>query len=247
MEFIKLYENKQLIILDINKQQWFKGNDLASILGYCNKEKAIRMHVDEDDKKKLEDFEPAQIGGVKNLANNGQTIFVNESGLYSLILRSKLPSAKQFKRWVTSEVLPSIRKTGEYKINKDEQDIKKIEKIEKGYKLLNQFGMVTDRDKMFLGTQVKNMLMEDKIIPQNHVIEYPLTRRLLDHRINYTNKMKNNLIKAGQRLRQLYFTKYGKYPEKRNQYVDNALRSVNIYTNEDFDIMDEALSHFFQF
>ena len=85
----------------------FVGKDVATALGYVNVLKAIRTHVDGEDK------------GVNELVTPGGTqriIFINESGLYSLILSSKLPQAKAFKRWVTSEVLPSIRRTGRYEL-----------------------------------------------------------------------------------------------------------------------------------
>ena len=84
---------------------WFVGKDIAVILGYSNPRKALIDHVDEEDKGVTK---CDTLGGVQNLA------VINESGLYSLILSSKLPKAKEFKHWVTSEVLPSIRKHGVY-------------------------------------------------------------------------------------------------------------------------------------
>lgn len=246
MEITKQYNDAQITILNIDNEPWFKGKDIATVLGYVNTNKSIRMHVDEEDQKKYANFGAAQ--NITPLKIDPQTVFINESGLYSLIFSSKLKTAKQFKRWVTSEVLPSIRKTGEYKINKDDQDTKKIKKIMDGINVIEKLGVniLSDRDKSFLGTQVKNLLMDDKLLePTNNIIEYPLTRRLLDHEINYTSKMKVNLMKAGQKLRKLYIQKYNKPPPKRDQYVDNALRQVNIYTNEDFDIMDKALGEFF--
>ena len=89
----------------INDEPWFVGKDVASVLGYLNTQKAIRDHVDDEDRL----GERIVLSG-----QNRMTIFINESGLYSLILSSKLPQAKEFKRWVTSEVLPQIRKTGGY-------------------------------------------------------------------------------------------------------------------------------------
>lgn len=90
---------------------WFKGNDIASILGYSNISRDIQRHVDEEDKwlisNKSTEMVPFEI------PTRG-TILINESGLYSLIIKSKLPQAKIFKRWITSEVLPSIRKHGGY-------------------------------------------------------------------------------------------------------------------------------------
>ena len=89
-----------------DNEVWFVGKDVANALRYSNPLKAIRDHVDNDDKGMNETFTPA--GGKQ------QTIFINESGLYSLVLSSKLLTAKQFKRWITKDVLPSIRTTGSY-------------------------------------------------------------------------------------------------------------------------------------
>lgn len=89
-----------------NGEPWFVGKDVAEALGYTKARNAMAQHVDEGDALKQ---------GIPDSNNHiQQTTLINESGLYSLILSSKLPSAKKFKRWVTSEVLPTIRKTGGY-------------------------------------------------------------------------------------------------------------------------------------
>ncbi len=88
----------------INHEPWFVGKDIAIALGYGNPQKAIRDHVDSEDATVNESF----------TVHGTPAKLINESGLYSLIMASKLPTAKQFKRWVTSEVLPSIRKQGSY-------------------------------------------------------------------------------------------------------------------------------------
>ena len=90
---------------EINGEPYFVGKDVAEILGYTNSRKAIIDHVDDEDKGVTK---CDTLGGVQELT------VINESGLYSLIFSSKLASAKRFKHWVTSEVLPSIRKTGGY-------------------------------------------------------------------------------------------------------------------------------------
>lgn len=95
--------------VEMNGEPWFVGKDVAVALGYKDTAKAIRVHVDEDDKQFFKVDEMATL----KTSNYGVHI-INESGMYSLILSSKLPDAKKFKRWVTSEVLPSIRKTGAY-------------------------------------------------------------------------------------------------------------------------------------
>lgn len=88
----------------IDDQAWFAGKDVAVALGYTNPQKAIRDHVDEEDRTANKQF----------TVNGTPLTLINESGLYSLILSSKLKTAKEFKRWVTSSILPMIRKTGIY-------------------------------------------------------------------------------------------------------------------------------------
>jgi anti-repressor protein len=98
------FEQHEVRTMTINDEPFFVGKDVAEILGYSNPQKAIRDHVDSEDKTQNDSF----------TVNGTAIILINESGLYSLILKSKLSNAKKFKRWVTSEVLPSIRKTGSY-------------------------------------------------------------------------------------------------------------------------------------
>ena len=97
----------------IEGEPWFAGKDVASILGYTNASKAVINHVDDEDKQFLMlDLADSQNGNVPK--GQTKTAIINESGLYSLILSSKLPNARKFKKWVTGEVLPSIRKHGAY-------------------------------------------------------------------------------------------------------------------------------------
>lgn len=108
MNELKIFQNSEfgtIRTITIDNEPWFVGKDVAEILEYANTAKAIRDHVDNEDKL----TERIVLSG-----QNREAIFINESGLYSLILSSKLPKAKEFKRWVTSEVLPSIRKHGAY-------------------------------------------------------------------------------------------------------------------------------------
>lgn len=116
LQIFNFKENEVRTLL-INNEPYFVGKDVASVLGYAKPRNAILQHVDEDDALKQ---------GV--LTNGGiqEMTLINESGLYSLILSSKLPQAKEFKKWVTSEVLPSIRKTGTYKLPESPLEILKI-------------------------------------------------------------------------------------------------------------------------
>lgn len=103
------FENHEVRSLVINSEPWFVGKDVASILGYKKPENAITNHVDDEDKT------TTLIQGTGSNYKS-KTVIINESGLYSLVLSSKMPSAKKFKRWVTSEVLPALRKTGQYQV-----------------------------------------------------------------------------------------------------------------------------------
>ena len=112
MNEVKIFENAEfgsVRAMEIEGEPYFVGRDVATVLGYAKPENAIATHVDEDDKT------TTLIQGTgSNYKSNA--VIINESGLYSLILSSKLPKAKEFKHWVTSEILPSIRKTGGYSI-----------------------------------------------------------------------------------------------------------------------------------
>lgn len=100
------YDDNLIRTVKLNEEAWFVGKDAAKALGYSNTRDALANHVDEEDKNTV---------AIRDVLKREQnTIIINESGLYSLIFSSKLETARQFKRWVTNEVLPAIRKTGSY-------------------------------------------------------------------------------------------------------------------------------------
>lgn len=108
MNELKIFENPdfgKVRTMEIDGEPYFVGKDVAEILGYAKPTDAVRKRVDEEDRG---------ISKLETPSGMQDTIVINESGLYSLILSSKLPSAKKFKRWVTSEVIPAIRKNGSY-------------------------------------------------------------------------------------------------------------------------------------
>ena len=128
----------------VNNEIMFVGKDVAQALGYSNTSKAIQQHVDHEDKGILP---------IRETAYETRAVVINESGLYSLILSSKLPQAKAFKRWVTSEVLPSIRKTGRYELpqqlpalallNEDAEDTLTATQVAKTFNMtVNDFNAV---------------------------------------------------------------------------------------------------------
>lgn len=112
MNEIQVFNNPEfgeIRTVTINNEPWFVGKDVAQVLGYTNPSEALSEHVDADDKLNSKTLSSCNL----ELGQRGGWL-INESGLYSLILSSKLPGAKKFKHWVTSEVLPSIRKTGSF-------------------------------------------------------------------------------------------------------------------------------------
>jgi prophage antirepressor-like protein len=115
---------KQVRMVGTTDEPWFCGKDVATILGYNEPKCAITQHIDIEDKTPLKSILSGCDSCPTLNKNDLKTTYINESGLYSLILRSKLESAKKFKKWVTSEVLPSIRKSGQYKITQEIQELK---------------------------------------------------------------------------------------------------------------------------
>ena len=113
----ELTNGKILRVLGTPSEPYFVAKDIATMLNYNDTSRAIKLHIDKEDKITCKQFKKNISDDLSTHKLQGHTQLINESGLYSLILRSNKPIAKKFKRWVTSDVLPNIRKTGEYKIN----------------------------------------------------------------------------------------------------------------------------------
>lgn len=138
MDKLQIFSNQEfgkVRVLTIDNEPWFVGKDIAERLGYKDTVDAIKRHVDEDDK--LTRCFTASV-------QRREMIVINESGLYSLILSSKLPNAKKFKHWVTSEVLPTIRKTGQYQLTEFPQKASSIGEIVQLGKLVKE--LMKDQD-----------------------------------------------------------------------------------------------------
>ena len=131
MNQIKIFESPEFgrirTVSNEKGEPWFIGKDVATVLGYSNVRDALCKHVDKEDKG---------VANCDSLGGRQKTTIINESGLYSLILQSKLPRAREFKRWVTSEVLPQIRRTGGYIPLAAEDDEKTI--LAKAVRILNR-------------------------------------------------------------------------------------------------------------
>ena len=121
MEDLRVFENKEfgsVRIVTISNEPWFAGKDVAVALGYAKPTDAVRKRVDEEDRG---------ISKMETPSGTQEMTVINESGLYALIFGSKLESAKKFKRWVTAEVLPALRKTGSYEMTKEQKKADRTE------------------------------------------------------------------------------------------------------------------------
>ena len=129
MNDLQIFENPEfgsVRTVEIDGTPWLVGKDVATALEYKNPSKAILTHVDDEDKR-LEILPQSADSQNGNVPGASKTALINESGLYSLILSSKMPKAKAFKHWVTSEVLPAIHKTGAYESFQAKQHIEQLE------------------------------------------------------------------------------------------------------------------------
>ncbi len=172
MNNIELFKNEsfgEVRTLLIEDEVWFVGKDVAEALGYSNPQKAIRTHVDNEDKGVNEMDTP---GGKQEIT------IINESGLYSLILSSKLPQAKEFKRWVTNEILPSIRKHGGYLHN--QENLTQEEILAKA--LIVAQNVINEKDKLNKQLQAQNseLTVDNQIMkPKAEYFDELVDRNLL--------------------------------------------------------------------
>lgn len=170
-----------IVIIDDTNMPWFSAPSIAKIIGYERPNNAIRMHVDETDKKTFQELEKF----MKKIHPNVQphTIYINEPGLYSLILASKMPIAKTFKKWVTTVVIPSIRNTGTYTIS---------EKYKRMYDdLNNKFKNVKDENRILKHNQKKHTHKKGALVYILRPIDAKNKKLLkLGHTTNFDKRFK---------------------------------------------------------
>ena len=153
MNQLKVFANPtfgSIRTLNIDGEPWFVGKDVADILGYTNPRDALAKHVDDEDKN--------TVAICDGTPGNPNTTVINESGLYSLVLSSKLPTAKKFKRWVTSEVLPAIRKHGGYVAGQEHMSDEEL----MAKALLMAQKTIADRDARISALQVEVAVAQPK-------------------------------------------------------------------------------------
>lgn len=172
MNNLQLFNNPdfgEIRALELDGQPWFVGKDVATALGYAKPENALASHVDDEDKT------TTLIQGTGSNYKSKTTI-INESGLYSLVLSSKLPGAKQFKRWVTSEVLPSIRKSGGY-IN-GQETMSPEELMAKALMVAEK--TLAEREKRISALTVENQILQPKADYFDQLVDRNLLTSLRD-------------------------------------------------------------------
>lgn len=182
----------KLTVIEKDGEFFFIGKEVAEKLGYINPHKAIRDHIDSEDKRTERFVHP--LGGVQ------ATIIINESGLYSLILSSKLQQAKEFKRWVTKDVLPSIRKNGGY--IKNQENLSKEEILANAVLLANN--LIAEKEKVIEDLEPKAKYF-DELVDNNlltnfrntakelHIPQKVFIKFLIDKELIYRDK-KNRLL-----------------------------------------------------
>lgn len=222
---IEIFKNKdfgQVRTLLIDNEPYFVGKDVAEILGYTNSKDAIQKHIDDEDKQIIQRSQFATL----EIPNRGLTV-INESGLYSLILSSKLPTAKKFKRWVTSEVLPQIRKTGGYiPVNEEMTDSEIMARA-----LLIAQGTINKKDELI-------RQHEKTIEQQKPLVDFANTIASTSKSIDmssFAKLIKDEGIKMGRNklfewLRNNGYLMKNKNNEPYQRYIDSKIFEVVEYT-----------------
>lgn len=190
--------------IEQNGEPWFVGKDVAEVLGYTNPRDALAKHVDSEDRN--------TVAICDGTPGNPNTAIINESGLYSLILSSKLPTAKKFKRWVTSEVLPSIRKTGGYIAGQEAMSAEEL--MAKALTVAQQ--VLARREAELSQTKVENAILQpkadyfDELVERNTLTNFRETAKeigigqkvlitfLLDRKFLYRDQKGKLLPTAGK-------------------------------------------------
>ena len=208
MNKLTIFDNEQfgeIRTLVIDNEPWFVGKDVARALGYSNTKSAIADHVDIEDKQLIQRSGNTTL----EIPNRGLT-FINESGVYSLIISSKLPAAKQFKRWITSDVIPTIRKTGGY-INNDELFISMyFDEVDEASKEVLRKNLATLRKKNEIIAQQRKKIehQEDVIVGLVENIDLTTKRQRINQIIRFRTNNSESLFKKWNLLYSEFEKKY---------------------------------------
>lgn len=232
-----LFQNEYLVrsYVDDKNDIWLCGKDLCEVLDIKDSRDFIRT-LDEDEKMMM-DNTPDTIGRKQSMN------FVSESAVYKLLFRSRKEIAKTFVRWITKEVIPSIRKTGSYTIKSNPLK-EEMEMVQMLYDMHSKLGL-DQRDEIFYKDRFRDFNVKllkgntEVVLPERVCL--PLSDILRDMNYHYDRK---TLSKFGKFVAIEYKNKYKEAPHKREQHVDGATRLVNHYTSEHKDFILECLRKF---
>lgn len=216
---MKVFKNKdfgEVRSIIINNEPWFVGKDVAEVLDYKEPHKAIARHVDEDDGMKY----PI----IDNLGRVQEVIVINESGLYALILSSKLPKAKQFKRWITKEVLPTLRKTGSYFISEKQPSLSELIRF---LRLIKEVMLAQNCSDRSIAVILRHLCKQFQIdLPEEFIKLTDLEERFLQflYTDEYAYRMSSGDAVQVFLGRKLYETSEETYQRLKNIYYETALK-----------------------
>ncbi|VEP17882.1 Prophage antirepressor [Hyella patelloides LEGE 07179] len=237
------FESQQVRFVGTAEKPEWVAVDLCKILGIKNVSDTLAK-FDEEEKG---------VVTIDTLGGEQSLLTLTEPGLYRLIFKSRKDVAKRFQRWIFHEVLPSIRKTGSYSLAEKSPSIpalptarEELETIRLGMDLFVELGGCDDRTKILLKDQVRNILLAEKLQPSltsskpepNQRLEYPVSDRAIALGYRPNNKQ---LQQIGKQASLLYFDKHGRKPVQREQFVGGTTRMVNVYSEDDVDLLDFAI------
>jgi hypothetical protein len=244
-----LFENQEVRFVGTADDPEWLAVDVCKVLELGNPSQAL-SDFDEDEKGITTSD---TLGGLQGM------LTVTEPGLYKLIFKSRKPVAKRFQKWVFSEVLPSLRKTGTYSVGDQGKAFfpilqarrDRLEIIQLGMDLLSQLGGMDERTEIQLKDLVRDIVLADSLKSTalsegseglaltSDRLEWTLSDRVVH--LGYKPQQLKVLTRIGKAAASLYRARYGTEPPKKEQYVDGATRMVNLYTSENVDVLDSAI------
>jgi len=226
------FEKSTVSVINNSDDIWFRGKTVAKILGYSktNTVKVINKYVDSDDRCKMSELLGASKMEVPE--NDLKTIYINESGLYSLILRSKLENAKNFKRWVTKDVLPTIRKTGKYEVPKTDALQERRLKIDEINTFMNVYEKIDNpKLKTVIMDWMHNTISGQKAISDESTQYARDITDICKDEFGFIPDF-GQKIKIGQLLKREYVKKFDEPLLKFDKYCNGSMRKVNAYAKD---------------
>ena len=230
--------------MDEDGEPWFVGTPTAEILGYANPRQAL-SRLDADEKGVYLVDTP---GGTQEM------VFISEAGLYNLILRSRRPEAKEFKRWVTHDVLPQIRKTGTYvrqvPASQPPTFAMQVEDLRACATFLAELGIFDDRDKLMLADIARTSIQQRYLLPPGGLVAalpspqgFFLAERVTALGYRLSRKEEATLLASGlaRHVAAEYRHRYGEKPSQSQRFVDGAVRPVNWYRQQEAEWIDALI------